>query len=57
MHPDVRPRRRFRKRHGSRASGDGRAGAGRAQGALGPSPLFYNEEIEIKHVARNHKNS
>lgn len=26
-----------------RASDNGRAGAGRAQGALGPAPLFYNE--------------
>ena len=33
-----------------RASDDGRAGARRAQGVLGPAPLFYNEETEIKHV-------
>ena len=38
-----------------RASDDGRAGARRAQGALGPAPLFYNKETEIKHVARNHR--
>ena len=38
-----------------RASDAGRAGARRAQGVLGPAPLFYNEETEIKHVARNHR--